>query len=207
MATHDSTAASPPPDDYPRMLCMPVEMHDAIFNELKLSDAVAGNVYGQRLRQTNRYFFGLIELIDPPDHNTLLYLEKTPWAEDNDIFTCKYCLTLRHKSAFGDGMLQGNRARGGCDSKKRFCADCGFDVSASGSRYPRSTDTMVNGERWVWCRDCRKVKKGDEAGLDICQQCCRDCYGAYGCACEKKEKCCSAEKRATTGEMNREHKL
>lgn len=150
-----------------------------------LIDPDEGGTYAARyLRLTNRHFYNIVE---KATHDDILGVEQTIWAIERRLYACKFCIRLRHASKFADAMLKGKTGRNGTQRFKRFCADCGFAPPQGQIRYSRGSEAIVNGERWVWCRLCQYVKKGDAAGRVGCVMTCETCYqrhcrnSEYGC--------------------------
>jgi len=61
-------------------------------------------------------------------------------------------------------MLWGRRGINGRCHEKRFCFDCGIADVNIGRGYSPGMEVWVDGERWVWCIDCREVKDGAATG-------------------------------------------
>lgn len=102
--------------------------------------------------------------------------------------------------------------RGAARTKYRFCIDCGFraysaisshndrhagEVPAALTMYtPGTTITFSPGRKrtverekrevWVWCLDCRELKKGDAAGELGCHLFCKECCERLVC-CQERE--------------------
>lgn len=102
--------------------------------------------------------------------------------------------------------------RGAARTKYRFCIDCGFraypalslhgdgragEVPAALTLYaPGTTITFPPGKRravegekrevWVWCQDCRELKKGEAAGDWGCHLFCKECCERLVCCRERK---------------------
>lgn len=179
--------------DVPPLLRLPVELHQEIATYLlPVEDESI-----LQLRRVNRYFFNTIAA---PDHDTLLALEQTEFARTRRLYTCRYCIRLRPKTAFGAAMLRGKRGINGTCRYLRFCVDCGFDTTKS-QVYEKGTITIINGERWLWCYWCSKIKKGAEIGQPNCQDSCKACHSYHGCRwptgtrkhCVEKENCVEKE--------------
>ena len=136
------------------LMRLPAELHLKIMTELGQVDYLG--MYTFRL--CNKYFYNTISA---PEHHQLLILEDLPFSLEHSLYTCRYCLRLRHASQFADKMLRGKTGRDGGDTGKRFCADCGFDTSKP-QRYMRGTQLKINGELWLRCFHCDRVKKGSK---------------------------------------------
>ncbi|KAH8696788.1 hypothetical protein GQ44DRAFT_124759 [Phaeosphaeriaceae sp. PMI808] len=165
----------------PPILHLPVELHREIASHLEGDEDFAL----LNLRMTNLYFHNTIH---PPTHETLLRLEKR--FSGTLGYACKHCLRLRPASKFATTVLKGKTGLNGGHRSERFCADCGFDVTKP-ERYTPGAKVIVDGMTYVYCVDCRKVKKGEEAGIGQCRMSCELCYKRFGCKCRYK---CVAEK-------------
>jgi hypothetical protein len=192
MATTSLSASCPA--SIPPLLRLPAELHLDIVSELEESDP-EGVVATLNLRLSNRYFYNLV---DKPSHGTLLYIEKMRWAVSRSLYTCKFCVRLRHTSTFAEAMLKGKTGPNGLQPERRFCADCGFAAVQGETRYSAGTMATVNGERWIWCVYCREVNKGDQAGKkEWCEKGCKRCFERVGCQCSRP--CKSAAKQKQSG--------
>jgi len=165
----------------PPLLRLPAELHLTIISFLpKLSDAKDKHDLAiLQLRQTNRYFHGLIPA---PTHTDLLFLELVLYQDS--VYACKFCLRLRPWTKFASAMLKGKTGLNGFSPEKRFCAECGFDATLirHKERYNPGTRACVNGVDYVWCKQCKQVKQGDEAD-SVCSGLCKACYTSLGCRC------------------------
>lgn len=161
------------PDQVALLMRLPSEIHLKII--AYLSDLELIDIY--RLRLSNKYFYNTISA---PDHATLLVLEETHFAIEHSLYACKHCLRLRHASKFADTSLRRKTCRYGDYAMKRFCTDCGFDTNQP-QRYMRGTQVKVNGELWVRCVHCDKVKRGSEVEETACKEACKRCHDRWGC--------------------------
>jgi hypothetical protein len=80
------------------------------------------------------------------------------------------------------------KGRGAAVAHKRLCAECGFADQTDREALERymgyvpSTEAVVDGDLWLWCRICRKVKRGDEAESEgQCRDKCAACFVRIGC--------------------------
>lgn len=169
------------------------ELHLAIISFLpNLKDAKDENdIALLQLRRTNRYFRSLVL---PPTHNDLLALEMIEPFECSE-YACRFCLRLRPATEFASTMLKGKTGIGGTGRWRRFCADCGFDTTVVGQsqRYCPSSRVCVNGVDWVWCKNCKLVRKDEEA-KSVCVGLCKACYGTFRCMCRER---CGRPQRST----------
>lgn len=183
----------PAPNTLPPFSRLASELHLAILSFLPdLKDAKdEEDLALLQLRRTNRYFRNLVP---PPTHDDLLRLEFVLYKYK--VYACKFCLCLRPETKFASTMLKGKTRPYGPAEAKRFCAECGFDTTVFGlsQRYCPSTRACVDGVDWVWCKECRFVKKGEEA-TSACVGLCKACYRTRGCRCGVK---CGKRLRSTT---------
>lgn len=183
----------PAPNTLPPLLGLASELHLTILSFLSdLKDAKDENDLALlQLRRTNRYFRNLVP---PPTHDDLLRLEFVLYKYS--VYACKFCLCLRREKKFASTMLKGKKGIGGQFRDRRFCADCGFDTTVVGSsqRYCPNSRACVDGVDWVWCRECKFVKKGEEA-TSVCVGLCKECYKTLGCRCGVK---CGKRLKSTT---------
>lgn len=168
-------------DNLPPLLRLAPELHLAIISFLPgFKDAKDDHDLALlQLRRTNRYFRSLVP---PPSHDDLLSLELALF--NYSVYACKFCLCLQSKTKFDSAMLKGKRGANGTARNKRFCAECGFDTTVVGlsQRYCPGTRTCVDGVDWVWCKNCKFVRKWEEAKSQ-CVGLCKECYDTLGCRC------------------------
>jgi hypothetical protein len=168
MATKSPSAMSPV--SIPPLLRVPAELHLDIVSEFQESDE-EGALATLYFRLSNRYFYNLIDKLT---HDTLLFIEKTPWAVGRTLYTCKFCVRLRCAATFAEAMLKGKTGINGGFRYKRFCANCGFAAVKGKTRYSAGNTATVDGERWIWCIHCRQVKRGEDAGKkEWCEESCK----------------------------------
>jgi hypothetical protein len=129
---------------------LPPELHTLISTFLSVEDQL-------QFRLTCAYFY---ELIPRPSHEDLLFLETDDWARIRDVYVCRYCLRLRPASKFGEGMLRRRRSRGGRDSSKRFCVECGLKPRNGTARYGPGAHIILHGQFYVVCLSCRSFQPG-----------------------------------------------
>jgi hypothetical protein len=162
------------------------------------------------LRSTNRYFCALI----PVSQDLLLQVERT--LKGKKVLACCVCLRLRSVENFAISemaMESLSTRQGAARTKYRFCIDCGFraypalSLQGDGDRtgegpaaltmyapctmimFPPGRRRAVWGEKrevWVWCMDCRELKKGEAAGDLRCHLFCKECCERLGC-CHERE--------------------
>ena len=162
------------------------------------------------LRGTNRHFCSLI----PVSQELLLEVERG--IKGQKVLACCVCLRLRSAEKFAPSetaMERLSTRQGAARTKYRFCIDCGFraypalslqgdghrtgEVPAALTLYaPGTTITFPPGRRkavegekrevWVWCLDCRELKKGEAAGDLGCHLFCRECCERLVC-CHERE--------------------
>lgn len=165
----------------PPLLRLASELHLAIISFLPgLKDAKdIHDLALLQLRRTNRYFRSLVP---PPTHDDLLSLELALFKYS--LYACKFCLCLQSKTKFASAMLKGKTGANGTARNRRFCAECGFDTTMVGlsQRYCPGTRACVNGSDWVWCKNCKFVKKWEEAKSQ-CVGLCKECHDTLGCRC------------------------
>jgi hypothetical protein len=170
-----------PPNTLPPLLRLASELHLIIISFLPhLKDAKdEDDLALLQLRRTNRYFRNLVP---PPTHNDLLSLELA--LVKYCVYACKFCLCLRPMTKFASTKLKGKTGLNGLARDRRFCADCGFDITVFGQsqRYCPGTRARVSGVDWVWCKHCKLVKKQEEAN-SMCVGLCKACYNTLGCRC------------------------
>jgi hypothetical protein len=81
-------------------------------------------------------------------------------------------------------MLNGPKDKNGKEPQKRFCVECGFQ--GPNSRYCLGTEIIVEGRRWVFCKEC-KAHSGEVgcvgSGMDA------RCHGNRECGeiCQEKK--------------------
>jgi hypothetical protein len=171
-----------PPSTLPHLLRLPSELHLTIISFLPgFEDANDEHDLALlQLRQTNRYFRNLVP---SPTHSDLLSLESALFKYS--AYACKFCLCLLLKTKFASSMLKGPRGVNGTARDRRFCAECGFDITAVGlsQRYCLSSRVCVNGVDWVWCKHCKIIRKGEEAN-SACVGLCKECYDILSCSCK-----------------------
>jgi hypothetical protein len=114
MATKSPSAMSPV--SIPPLLRVPAELHLDIVSEFQESDE-EGALATLYFRLSNRYFYNLIDKLT---HDTLLFIEKTPWAVGRTLYTCKFCVRLRCAATFAEAMLKGKTGINGGFRYKRF---------------------------------------------------------------------------------------
>lgn len=160
------------------------------------------------LRSTNRYFCSLI----PVSQELLLQVECG--IKGKKVLACCVCLRLRSAEKFATSETAMERLsirRGAARTKYRFCIDCGFraypalslqggghageDLAALTTYAPGTTITFPPGRKriverekrevWVWCMDCRELKKGEEAGELGCHLFCKECCERLVCCQER----------------------
>lgn len=163
------------------LLRLPVELHLEIVKYI--SPPHDGSFLSLRL--ANRYFY---RIIPAPDHETVLRIEKTAWAKQRSLYTCRHCperdgsIGLRHRLEFRDDMI--NENSGGDHWKalspsKRFCAECGFHLLKRSWWVGKFI--FVGGVAWIQCFHCGKVRKGvDVSERKKCMSYCGDCNGCWG---------------------------
>ncbi|KAF1977861.1 hypothetical protein BU23DRAFT_550533 [Bimuria novae-zelandiae CBS 107.79] len=103
----------------PPILRLPVELHQEIISHL-----VPADVFD--FRKTNRYFHRTIAPISPT-LDDLLCIEKR--YNGTMGFACKHCLCVRPQAEFSTATLRGKTGPNGGSRYKRFCAECGFNVT------------------------------------------------------------------------------
>ncbi|OAG08568.1 uncharacterized protein CC84DRAFT_1162497 [Paraphaeosphaeria sporulosa] len=172
------------------------------------------------LRGTSRLFR---YMLPPLTHDELLDLELTLRATSRGLQACRYCLCLRHTSHFSHAQTRqrgvpidavlgwaGYSVKSREKRAKRFCVDCGFakainpELDIGKVRYGKGSDVVVGeseGERWVWCWWCEKLKRGKEAGMlgkEACTGSCVSCCEKRACkgACVREEQ----DRRRTAAE-------
>jgi hypothetical protein len=122
-------------------------------------DIIARLPYDARasLRRANSYFHSLIP---PFSHKDLLVAEREEYAAARDLFTCKYCLCLLHKSEFGDNMTKKKRARGHSETYNRFCVRCGLHPPHGCGAYCCGNLVKWGGQEFavMFCVQCRKME-------------------------------------------------
>jgi hypothetical protein len=80
-------------------------------------------------------------------------------------------------------MLDGPKDKNGKRLQKRFCVECGFQ--GPNSRYSSGTEIIVEGRRWVFCKECKAYSGELECfGSGTCAR----CHGNRGCREICKEK-------------------
>jgi len=145
----------------PPLLRLPIELHRDIIDKLAFQDRV-------RLTLTCRYFLSIIK---PPTYQDLLAVEISSWAVSSELYTCKFCIRLRHLRRYADDMRKGKRARHGVDVNTRFCLDCGVEQHL----YPPGTTVTVMGQTHSLCMRCKifPVLNSSELTLKGCSSCTR----------------------------------
>jgi hypothetical protein len=123
-----------------------------------------------RLRATNHYFQNLIPTFT---HDDLLAAEREEWATSQNLLTCRDCMQLRHKSAFGDAMRRRRKGRNGTRRYDRFCINCGLHPPLRQSRYSAGTSVEVDGKRFVVCGMCWRLKIDWHQASGQCIECYR----------------------------------
>jgi hypothetical protein len=162
----------------PPILRLPDELHLTVVSHLQDNESRFSLL---RLRLVNRFFQ---KLIPAPSHDELIVLEHTQFARNNSLYACKHCIRLRSSVHFASNMLKGKTGLNGSYAWKRFCADCGFNVvDQKLGAYAAGVEAFVGGVRWVRCRHCSALKKGNEAGYGNCKRGCRSCFSRFGCQC------------------------
>lgn len=205
MTMAHSTPPSSTSSVLPPFLRLPVELHLKINSYLKADASHAAKKSLVNLRTTNRYFYATL----PPTHSTLLRLEYE--SSGREGYACRHCLRLRPASKFIATALKGKTGLDGIHRRKRFCADCGFDVpnlrAGKYEGYSPGLRAHVDGIPWTYCMRCRQVKKGEEAGPGQCNMKarCTLCYEVYGCGCGWKCANDGSIKRETAKLLERLH--
>ncbi|KAJ0418531.1 hypothetical protein BJY00DRAFT_314897 [Aspergillus carlsbadensis] len=149
------------------LLTLPPELHLLILTYLPFPSRT-------HLALTCTYFHNLIP---PMTHTELLAAESTEFATTRDLYACRYCLRLRHSSAFGDRMLHRRRGRRGKSAGRRFCVECGLRPRGGGeARYGPGAKVVRGGVVFVVCRVCGGF---GEVGVDGGDEC-RVCFGVPG---------------------------
>ncbi|KAH5617658.1 hypothetical protein HBI23_251530 [Parastagonospora nodorum] len=161
----------------PPILRLPEELHLEVVSHLQDNESRFSLI---RLRLVNRFFH---KLMPAPSHDELMVLEHTQFARNNSLYACKHCIRLRSSVHFASSMLKGKTGLNGSYAWKRFCADCGFSVDQNLGAYAAGVEGFVGGVRWVRCRHCNALKKGNEAGYGNCSRGCRSCFSRFGCQC------------------------
>src|SRR5436190_2212968 len=144
------------------LLSLPTELQLWIIDVCDIPSKLA-------LRMTNHHFRALIRR---PTHADLLAAEKTPWGEDRDLFSCMDCLRLRRRCNFADAMTKGPKGKQGKEPQKRFCLYCGLNPKPRTTRYSLGSEVKVGGERFVFCKACKRYDRGGgQAGSGLCILC------------------------------------
>lgn len=101
--------------------------------------------------------------------HTLLKITVAGLPQLRNVFACIYCSKLLHLSKFGLTPPQIMRKlKGRSFHVPPYCAEYGFNKpprDPCGNNpvgYQRGSEAIVDGVRWVKCRDCEEVKKGDK---------------------------------------------
>jgi hypothetical protein len=158
-------------------LILPLELYLIIMSYLEAADDLAYLM----LPYTCRF---LHELLPAANHETLLRLELTPLAMKREMYACRFCHKLRHKSKFADNIFKkrngkacGSRSKFGSARHKRFCGDCGFN-RRDRKGYGLGARVTINGVEKVWCKKSKKVKEDVYVGFSrgsklktICAKC------------------------------------
>ena len=194
----------------PRASCTSSASHT--HNEEKTYIVLTTHASILSLRSTNRYFCSLIAV----SQQLLLQVERG--VKGKKVLACCVCLRLRSVEKFATSetaMERLSTRKGVARTKYRFCIDCGFrayptlslqgdghhtgEVPAALTLYaPGTTITFPPGRRrsvegekrevWVWCLDCRELKKGEAAGDLGCHLFCKECCERLVC-CREREIC------------------
>jgi hypothetical protein len=208
------------------LLRLATELHLEIFSYIRAHEDDFGEPHAWlwavlALRGASRFFRNMLP---PLTHDELLDLELTMRATSRGLQACRYCLRLRHMRHFSqaqtrnrgvpiDGVLgwAGNSVKSSQKRMKRFCVECGFaktmdpGIEVGNGRYGIGSEVVVGvgeGERWVWCWWCRRLKKGEDAGTlgeGVCAGSCVACCTQHECigGCVREEQ---AKRKAATKE-------
>lgn len=151
---------------------LPPELHIAIAESLPISDQL-------QLRLTCAYLY---DLLPRPTHPQLLLAESSDWALHHHVLACRYCLRLRPEAQFADRMLRRRRSRGGIDSDKRFCIDCGLMPREGDrtARYGPGAQITIQNRFFVFCIACHRFLPGarDSYGRNTLE--CIPCWKQHG---------------------------
>lgn len=82
---------------------LPPEIHHEIIKRLPFYDK-------SNLRATNPYFH---TVIPPFTHQDLLAAEREDYSIERNLYTCRDCQRLRHKSKFADDTTKKKKSRDG----------------------------------------------------------------------------------------------
>lgn len=152
------------------LLRLPPEIHLIILRFVFFRDRI-------HLKQTCQYFN---DLIPPLSHAELLAAETSDYAQDRDLYTCRYCLRLLPASMFAHKMLQSRRAKHGRDVDRRFCVECGLKPRDGTARYGPGAQITMQGTVYVICLLCKQFRRGALDGLGKQTSYCESCRPASG---------------------------
>jgi hypothetical protein len=166
------------PQALPPLLRLPTELQLHIVAYLNI-DTSPNDLFSLTcLRFTCRYFHYIIPAPNM-DHPTLLCLEPTAFARRHYLFTCCYCVRLRHLFQFSLDILFLFRTADKITEATRYCVDCGFKKGKRGywpGQIVRTADRHL-----VLCAGCKTVHAESYMSGE-CEKYCRDCFGKMkGC--------------------------
>ncbi|KAM3068389.1 hypothetical protein ACMFMF_009204 [Clarireedia jacksonii] len=142
---------------------LPIELQLQIIKDLPYRDKAI-------LRTTSHYFKDIIPAFDLQD---LLAAERENYAEDNNLFACKYCMTLRHESCFSKRSCSGRHLRRtGCCRSSRFCHDCG----PRERQYPPGRYIEFGGKKYIFCSQCHVLTTNWLRNIVAVHKICSSCY-------------------------------
>ncbi|KAL2837203.1 hypothetical protein BJX68DRAFT_249967 [Aspergillus pseudodeflectus] len=80
--------------------------------------------------QVTKHLRSLIDLEEPtsPEKRLAFLIVAETWSRYAKKFACSKCLKLRPAVAFADKQTKAKRRKGGPDSNRRFCVDCGVKL-------------------------------------------------------------------------------
>lgn len=119
----ESTMANSSPK--PPLLRLPTELHLEIIEYLQITYHSSCNPIDilslLNLHLTSRVFYSLLAA---PTFSDLHIYKHSPFVREMGLYTCNYCVRLRHGSCFSRRQIKSPRGHRGKDSGKRVCLDC-----------------------------------------------------------------------------------
>jgi len=122
---------------------------------------------------TCRYFR---RIIPAPGVADLLLAESDEFAAECDVYTCNFCVSLRHARHFSYPMMRRKRRRGEDRARFRFCIDCGLNPPPGRFGYGLGTIVRTDKDILVICVDCRHLKPPSHKTSHRDSVVCKDCW-------------------------------